>query len=116
MLHDNAFSCIEGDATSEEALIKAGISSARGIVTVLPEDKDNLVVTFMSRQLNPTARIVSREFNKTIRNGCWRQVDDQTLEMQFRAKWLNSGRKMNGFGVSLNELGKVRVRVFRTSF
>jgi len=62
-----SFLYVEGDATSEEALLEAGIERARGVVTVLPEDKDNLVVTFMARQLNPDIRIVSRGVNQTMR-------------------------------------------------
>ena len=67
-LHLVAFPYVVGDATSEEALVKAGIRSARGVVTVLHEDKDNLVVTFMSRQLNPKARIVSRGYDTAMRD------------------------------------------------
>lgn len=67
-LHRVAFAYVVGDATSEEVLVKAGIRSARGIVTVLPEDKDNLVVTFMARQLNPSVRIVARGFDPSMRD------------------------------------------------
>lgn len=67
-LHRADFTHVEGDATSEESLDRAGIAHARGVVTVLPEDKDNLVVTFMARQLNPNARIVSRGFNPAMRD------------------------------------------------
>ncbi|HTZ95050.1 MAG TPA: potassium channel protein [Terriglobales bacterium] len=49
-----------GDATEEETLEKAGIEHAHGIITVLPEDKDNLVVTVVSHQRFPNLRIVAR--------------------------------------------------------
>jgi voltage-gated potassium channel len=61
------FACVRGDATSEQMLLAAGIERSRGIVTVLPEDKDNLVVTFMARQLNPNVRIVSRGLRHGMR-------------------------------------------------
>jgi len=67
-LHRVSFPFIEGDATEEEILVKAGIGRARGVVTVLPEDKDNLVVTFMARQLNPNARIVTRGTSTAMRD------------------------------------------------
>jgi len=67
-LQRGEFTYIVGDATSEDSLVNAGIARARGVVTVLPEDKDNLVVTFMARQLNPNARIVSRGFNTAMRD------------------------------------------------
>ncbi len=58
---------ILGDATSEEVLMRAGIERARGLVTGLPVDKDNLVVTFMAHQMNPSLRIVSRGIDPAIR-------------------------------------------------
>jgi len=51
---------VTGDATEEETLEKAGIAHADGIITVLPEDKDNLVVTVVSHQRFPNLRIVAR--------------------------------------------------------
>lgn len=58
---------ILGDATSEEVLASAGIARARGLVTVLPSDKDNLVVTFMAKQMNPALPIVSRGMDPAMR-------------------------------------------------
>lgn len=51
---------IQGDATEDELLIKVGIERARGLMSVLPSDKDNLLVVITARQLNPTLRVVSR--------------------------------------------------------
>lgn len=49
-----------GDATEEEVLEKAGINKAKGVITALPQDKDNLVVTVVVRQRFPKMRIVAR--------------------------------------------------------
>ena len=49
-----------GDATDEEILESAGVNRAIGLLTMLPQDKENLVVTVMVRQKNPTIRIVAR--------------------------------------------------------
>ncbi len=49
-----------GDATEEETLAKAGIEHAKGLVTVLPVDKDNLVVTVIAHQAFSKLRIVAR--------------------------------------------------------
>ena len=49
-----------GDATDEEVLENAGVNVATGLLTMLPQDKENLVVTVMVRQKNSTIRIVSR--------------------------------------------------------
>jgi len=49
-----------GDATEEETLSRAGIEHAKGLVTGLPVDKDNLVVTVIAHQAFPNLRIVAR--------------------------------------------------------
>jgi voltage-gated potassium channel len=51
---------IAGDATDEENLILAGIERARGLVTVLKTDSDNVFVTLSARQLNPGLFILAR--------------------------------------------------------
>ncbi len=52
--------CIEGDATEDEVLSKAGIERAQGLVTALPLDTDNLFVVLSARHINPNLRIVAR--------------------------------------------------------
>jgi voltage-gated potassium channel len=51
---------IVGDATEEETLSRAGIHHAKGLITALPVDKDNLVVTVIAHQAHPHLRIVAR--------------------------------------------------------
>lgn len=51
---------VHDDATHDEALIHAGITRARAIVSALPDDSDNMFIAFTARQLNPNIRIVSR--------------------------------------------------------
>ncbi|MBC8554096.1 MAG: NAD-binding protein [Candidatus Brocadiales bacterium] len=51
---------INDDATHDDTLEKAGIHKAQGLITVLPDDKDNLFVTLTAKQLNPNLRIVSK--------------------------------------------------------
>ncbi len=51
---------VVGDATDEEILDKAGIERAKGLISALAGDKDNLVVTVMARQKNAHVRIVTR--------------------------------------------------------
>jgi voltage-gated potassium channel len=51
---------IEGDASDEEVLESAGLDRAGGVVTALPNDKDNLVVVVTVRQKHPNVRIVAR--------------------------------------------------------
>lgn len=51
---------VVGDATDEEVLEAAGVDRAIGLITTLPHDKDNLVVTVVTRQKNAAIRIVAR--------------------------------------------------------
>src|SRR5579872_7363342 len=52
--------CVVGDATDDEVLEQANLAHAKGLISVLGNDKDNLVVTVMVRQRNPSIRIVAR--------------------------------------------------------
>jgi voltage-gated potassium channel len=51
---------VTGDATDEKMLEQSGIDVAAGLISVLPSDKDNLVIVVVVRQRNPAIRIVSR--------------------------------------------------------
>lgn len=53
-------SYLVGDATEDEIMAQAAMSSARGVVAALSSDKDNLYVVVSARQLNSKARIVAR--------------------------------------------------------
>ncbi|MBI2567659.1 MAG: potassium channel protein [Candidatus Schekmanbacteria bacterium] len=57
------FAVVIGDATSDDVLHRAGVERAAGLVACISGDKDNLVVTFTARQLNPSMRIVTRCVN-----------------------------------------------------
>lgn len=50
----------EGDATKDEVLKKVGIEKARGLVSVLPNDAENLYVVLSARGMNPDLLIVAR--------------------------------------------------------
>lgn len=51
---------IQGDATSDEALKEVGIEKAKGLISVLPTDAENLFVVLSARGLNPHLLIVAR--------------------------------------------------------
>lgn len=51
---------IEGDATLDETLRKAGIDRARGLVASLDTDADNLYLILSARKMNPKLTIVGR--------------------------------------------------------
>ena len=51
---------IEGDATEDAVLEKAGVNKAQSVITTLPSDADNLYVALTAHSLNKELRIVSR--------------------------------------------------------
>ena len=51
---------MEDDPTKDDTLLKAGIKKAKGLISALPSDKDNLFVVLSARGLNPRLRIVAQ--------------------------------------------------------
>lgn len=51
---------IEGDATHESTLLAAGIKVAKGLISLLGNDPDNLFLVLTARELNPILYIISR--------------------------------------------------------
>jgi len=51
---------IQGDSTQDNVLKEAGIEKARGLISVLSSDADNLYVVLSARGLNPDLTIVTR--------------------------------------------------------
>ena len=51
---------LEGDATLDETLLKAGINKAKALITTLPIDADNVFIVLSARALNPNLTIISR--------------------------------------------------------
>ena len=80
---------VVGDATDEAVLREAGLDRARGLITTLPSDKENLVITVIVRQQNPNVRIVSRY-----------------TELNFSERMLKAGANST---VSPNRIGGLRL-------
>ena len=55
--------CVRGDATDDETLRRAGIERARGLVTCVNSDADNIFVTLSARALRADLFIVARGNN-----------------------------------------------------
>jgi len=56
---------VDGNAIEDEALLRAGISRAKSLITTLPSDADNLFVVLSARQINNDFTIISRASNET---------------------------------------------------
>jgi voltage-gated potassium channel len=52
--------CVHGDATDEDCLIEAGVSRARALATVLPDDAANVFITLSARSLKRDLTIIAR--------------------------------------------------------
>ena len=59
-LATKAFLYVQGDATEDEVLIRAGVERARGLIASLSRDQDNLFVVLSAKQLNPRLKIASK--------------------------------------------------------
>jgi voltage-gated potassium channel len=73
------FLVLEGNATEDETLIRAGIERARVLATVLPDDSANVFITLTARELNPLLEIIARAENpssekKLLRSGATQVV------------------------------------------
>lgn len=54
------FPYLQGNATSDDTLMKAGIMNASAIITTLPSDSENLFVVLTAREHNKKLTIISR--------------------------------------------------------
>ena len=59
-LREKDYLYLNGDATHEDVLENAGIKTAKGLLSLLNEDPDNLFVVLTAREMNPTLNIISR--------------------------------------------------------
>ncbi len=77
--NDKNIVCIVGDATLDKTLIKAGIERARGLVSVVGSDAENVFITLSAKKLNPNIYIVAKAdrpstLDKLIKAGADRAV------------------------------------------
>ncbi|HWQ61069.1 MAG TPA: potassium channel protein [Negativicutes bacterium] len=51
---------VHGDATRDEVLLAAGVERAKGVISTLSHDADNVYVTLTAKSLNPGITVVAR--------------------------------------------------------
>jgi len=51
---------VQGDATNDEALLRAGIEQAKGLITVVSSDPENVYTTLSAKALNADVFVVAR--------------------------------------------------------
>lgn len=64
--------CIQGDATHDDTLTAAGLPRARGLISCLSADTDNLFVCLSARALSPGLPIVARASEKETMDKLYR--------------------------------------------
>lgn len=74
---------IEADATDQGSLLSAGIRAARGLVTALPTDAENLYTILAAREMNPGLVIVARA-EETLSERRLRQAGAQRVVVPAR--------------------------------
>ena len=71
--------CIVGDATSDDILKKAKIEKAKGLISVVTSDAENVFITLSAKKLNPNIYVVAKAekpstLDKLIKAGADRAV------------------------------------------
>jgi voltage-gated potassium channel len=75
---------LQGDATSDDILTRAGIQRARALITVAGNDSENVLITMTARLLCPSMAIVARAEDtatvpKLLRAGATRTVSPDAI-------------------------------------
>ena len=75
---------VNGDATDDDILISAGITRAKGLITVVTSDTANVYITLTARGLNPDLFILARSGEKStekklIRAGASKVISPYTI-------------------------------------
>ena len=67
--YDNNLIIINGDATSDEILMQAGVERAKYMISVLTTDAENLFVTLSAKDFNKSIKVITRveETNSTAK-------------------------------------------------
>ncbi len=59
-LKEKRYLYVEGDATSDEILLQAGLKRAKAVITTLTSDAQNIYVTLSVKQLSPNTEVIAR--------------------------------------------------------
>ncbi len=100
---------IIGDATEDDPLERAGIVRARGLITALSDDSDNLFIVLSAKDLNPNLRIVSRAHQersrqKMIKAGASHVIMPEQIGGFYMATLISKPGAVEFFSYVTNEL------------
>ena len=77
--HD-AFPVVIGEATDDEILQAARVEEARGVISALTRDKDNIFVVISVRTLNPKARIIAKGIQQNVADKLLKAGADRVVQ------------------------------------
>ncbi len=63
---------IQGDGTDEKVLMEAGITKAKGLVTTILDDAENVYIVITARSMNPEIHIVARGSSEKVKEKLYR--------------------------------------------
>lgn len=79
----DGFKVVEGDATEEETLKRAGVMKAAGVFAVLSSDQYNAFLALTAKGLNPQVRVVSTQRELAVRQQLLRSGADNVVNPQY---------------------------------
>lgn len=65
-LKENGVPAIEGDSMNPRTLEKAGIGRARGLISTLGSDSDNIFLSLTAKELNPQIMVAARAHSEGV--------------------------------------------------
>ncbi len=65
-LRENGTPVIEGDSMNPRILEKAGIGKARGLVSTLGSDSDNIFLSITAKEFNPNIMVAARAHSESV--------------------------------------------------
>ncbi|MHB8092500.1 MAG: potassium channel family protein [Syntrophales bacterium] len=77
------FKVVEGDATEEDTLKRAGVMKAVGVFAVLSSDQYNAFLALTAKGLNPDVRVVSTQRELGVRQQLLRSGADNVINPQY---------------------------------
>lgn len=60
LLREDNIPFVEGKASDDAVLVRAGIQRAKGLISVAPTDEENVFITLTAKDLNPNLFVVAR--------------------------------------------------------
>lgn len=82
-LRERGILTVQGDATDDEVLERAGLRRAKGVVATLDDDKTNMFVVVTARQSNPQLRIVAKALSPSAAEKLRRAGADAVVTPNF---------------------------------